>query len=582
MAWNLDGISTFDPAQINDSYSNEIILNVCSRLIDHAQNDATKMMPNLAKSWDVSGDHNTTVITFHLRDDLTFNDGRPANAHDLVWSMKRVIQLKMASAATFNEYGITEQTVDDALQAPDEKTVVMKFDKPYPAELILSNIAANRAATLLDRETIMKHEKDGDMGNRYLATHAACAGAATFNEYGITEQTVDDALQAPDEKTVVMKFDKPYPAELILSNIAANRAATLLDRETIMKHEKDGDMGNRYLATHAACAGPYELFRWNPGEAVILRASSHYWGEAPKLKQILIRHVAESETQRLLLEKGDIDVARDLTPEALEQLKKTANIQVEKMLLPAMFYWGFNMTNPIFANEKVRLAMRYLIDYDSFGETVLKDIGIPRASFMPIGTLGALDEKEGNPFKLDIQKAKQLLIEAGYPDGFETNLASGNTPYGLLIAQSIQDNAAKIGVRIKIERLAGSQLFSRVSARSFDTAILGWNSESVDPHSMASRVVYNPDNRFEARNTAYPSWHHGYFDEEINHKVEDALFESDVEKRMKKYADLQHEIMQTGPYAFLFQKYNVVAISPVIKKWSWNNMSDIFYNLIEK
>ncbi|EYS94733.1 hypothetical protein X470_01026 [Bartonella bacilliformis Peru-18] len=53
-------------------------------------------------------------------------------------------------------------------------------------------------------------------------------------------------------------------------------------------------------------------------------------------------------------------------------------------------------------------------------------------------------------------------------------------------------------------------------------------------------------------------------------------------KRMKKYADLQHEIMQTGPYAFLFQKYNVVAISPVIKKWSWNNMSDIFYNLIEK
>lgn len=498
MAWNLDGISTFDPAQINDSYSNEIILNVCSRLIDHAQNDATKMMPNLAKSWDVSGDHNTTVITFHLRDDLTFNDGRPANAHDLVWSMKRVIQLKMASAAT-------------------------------------------------------------------------------FNEYGITEQTVDDALQAPDEKTVVMKFDKPYPAELILSNIAANRAATLLDRETIMKHEKDGDMGNRYLATHAACAGPYELFRWNPGEAVILRASSHYWGEAPKLKQILIRHVAESETQRLLLEKGDIDVARDLTPEALEQLKKTANIQVEKMLLPAMFYWGFNMTNPIFANEKVRLAMRYLIDYDSFGETVLKDIGIPRASFMPIGTLGALDEKEGNPFKLDIQKAKQLLIEAGYPDGFETNLASGNTPYGLLIAQSIQDNAAKIGVRIKIERLAGSQLFSRVSARSFDTAILGWNSESVDPHSMASRVVYNPDNRFEARNTAYPSWHHGYFDEEINHKVEDALFESDVEKRMKKYADLQHEIMQTqGLMLFCFRNI-MLLLFPQLSKNGLGIICRIFF-----
>ncbi|MBB5073268.1 ABC-type transport system substrate-binding protein [Bartonella callosciuri] len=65
-----------------------------------------------------------------MRDDLKFNDGRPANTNDLVWSMNRVVTLKMATAATFNEYGITEQNVDDAFQAPDEKTVVMKFDKP--------------------------------------------------------------------------------------------------------------------------------------------------------------------------------------------------------------------------------------------------------------------------------------------------------------------------------------------------------------------------------------------------------------------------------------------------------------------
>ncbi|WP_375647223.1 ABC transporter substrate-binding protein [Bartonella sp. AA56HLJMS] len=503
MAWNLDAISTFDPAQLNDVYGSEIIYNICDNLVSTATDDPAKMVPALATHWDVSGDDHSTVITFHLRDGLKFNDGRSANANDLVWGMKRVVKLKMGNAAI-------------------------------------------------------------------------------FNEYGITEQNVDDALQAPDEKTVVMKFDKPYPAELILNNIVASRATALLDRKTIMKHEKDGDFGNQYLKSHAACVGPYQLKSWRPGEALLLRASSHYWGQAPKLKQILIRHVAEPGTQRLLLQKHDIDVARNLTPEDLADLQKTTDVKVERVLVPTMMYWGFNTTNPIFAKEKVRLAMRYLIDYEGLGKKLLKGIGIPRASFIPLGNVGALDEKEGQPFKLDIQKAKQLLAEAGYPNGFEANFLVSNTPYTLLLAQSLQDSAAQAGVRLKIERVAGTQLFSKVNARAFDTAFIGWNNDSVDPHTMASRLIFNPDNRFEARNTAYPSWQHGYFDANMNQKVEEALFQKDPQKRAQLYADLQRELMQKGPYAFIFQQYSVVAMTPDIKKWVWNSAPRIFYSKIEK
>ncbi|WP_375700957.1 ABC transporter substrate-binding protein [Bartonella sp. AA23NXGY] len=503
MAWNLDAISTFDPAQLNDVYGSEIIYNICDNLVSTATDDPAKMVPALATHWDVSGDDHSTVITFHLRDGLKFNDGRSANANDLVWGMKRIVKLKMGNAAI-------------------------------------------------------------------------------FNEYGITEQNVDDALQAPDEKTVVMKFDKPYPAELILNNIVASRATALLDRKTIMKHEKDGDFGNQYLKSHAACVGPYQLKSWRPGEALLLRASSHYWGQAPKLKQILIRHVAEPGTQRLLLQKHDIDVARDLTPEDLADLQKTTDVKIEEVLEPSMMYWGFNMTNPIFAKEKVRLAMRYLIDYEGLGKKLLKGIGIPRASFIPLGNVGALDEKEGQPFKLDIQKAKQLLAEAGYPNGFEANFLVSNTPYTLLLAQSLQDSAAQAGVRLKIERVAGTQLFSKVNARAFDTAFIGWNNDSVDPHTMASRLIFNPDNRFEARNTAYPSWQHGYFDANMNQKVEEALFQKDPQKRAQLYADLQRELMQKGPYAFIFQQYSVVAMTPDIKKWVWNSAPRIFYSKIEK
>ncbi|ACS51229.1 ABC transporter, periplasmic oligopeptide-binding protein [Bartonella grahamii as4aup] len=503
MAWNLDAISTFDPAQLTDVYGSEIVRNVCDNLVSTATDDPAKMVPALATHWDVSGDDHSTVITFHLRDGLKFNNGKPANANDLVWGMRRVVKLKMGNAAI-------------------------------------------------------------------------------FNEYGITEQNVDDALQAVDEKTVVMKFDKPYPAELILNNIVASPATALLDRKTIMKHEKNGDLGNQYLKTHAACVGPYQLKSWRPGEAILLRASSHYWGQAPKLKQILIRHVAEPGTQRLLLQKHDIDVARNLTPEDLADLQKTTDVKIKEVLEPSMMYWGFNTTNPIFAKEKVRLAMRYLIDYEGLGKKLLKGIGIPRASFVPLGNLGALDEKEGQPFKLDIQKAKQLLAEAGYPNGFEANFLVSNAPYTLLLAQSLQDSAAQAGVRLKIERLAGTQLFSKLYARAFDTIFVGWNNDSADPHTMASRLVYNPDNRFEAKNTAYPSWQHGYFDAKMNQKVEDALFQKDPQKRAQIYADLQRELMQKGPYAFIYQKYGVVAMTPDIKKWVWNSAPHIFYSKIEK
>ncbi|WP_375703086.1 ABC transporter substrate-binding protein [Bartonella sp. CL34QHWL] len=503
MAWNLDAISTFDPAQSNDVYASEIIYNICDNLVSTATDDPAKIVPALATHWDVSGDDHSTVITFHLRDGLKFNDGRSANANDLVWGMKRIVKLKMGNAAI-------------------------------------------------------------------------------FNEYGITEQNVDDALQAPDKKTVVMKFDKPYPAELILNNIVASRATALLDRKTIMKHEKDGDFGNQYLKSHAACVGPYQLKSWRPREALLLRASSHYWGQAPKLKQILIRHVAEPGTQRLLLQKHDIDVARNLTPEDLADLQKTTDVKVERVLVPTMMYWGFNTTNPIFAKEKVRLAMRYLIDYEGLGKKLLKGIGVPRASFIPLGNFGALDEKEGQPFKLDIQKAKQLLAEAGYPNGFEANFIVSNAPYTLLLAQSLQDSAAQAGVRLKIERVAGTQLFSKVNARAFDTAFIGWNNDSVDPHTMASRLIFNPDNRFEARNTAYPSWKHGYFDAKMNQKVEEALFQKDPQKRAQLYADLQRELMQKGPYAFIFQQYSVVAMTPDVKKWVWNSAPRIFYSAIEK
>ncbi|WP_342236228.1 ABC transporter substrate-binding protein [Inquilinus sp. OTU3971] len=500
MAWNIDAISTFDPAQIGEVVTNEIVQGTCDPLVDLDPADETKAVPLFAESWDVSDDRQQ--ITFHLRKGATFPSGNPATAADTAWSMQRVVKLGFGNAATLNEYGFTKDKVETQITAPDDGTLVLKLDKPYPTNLVLQGIAANRVSF----------------------TH---------------------------------------------------------DRKTILANEVNGDLGNKYLATRTECVGPYRLVQWNAGEAVVLQANDTYWGQAPALKRILIRHVAEAGTQRLLLTQGDVDVARDLTPEDLRDLESSPDVSIVRVLRPQLFYWAFNNADPIFSNEKVRLAMRYLIDYDGLARTVMSSIGVPRASFAQIGAVGALDEEEGQPFALDLDKAKALLAEAGYPNGFKASILIGTLPHAAPVAQSVQQNAARIGVELTIERMANAQLFSRVRGRDYQTSMSSWQTSVPDAHGNASRLIYNPDNRAEAKLTQNPSWNASFYSEDANRKVEAALLESDPEKRNAIYRDLQLQMMQQGPSAVMFQTYNVAGIRKTLKSWSWNGFRT-YYETVAK
>ncbi|WP_317993564.1 ABC transporter substrate-binding protein [Bartonella gliris] len=502
MAWNIDSISSFDPAQSVEVVTSELLTNICSALVQYDRNDPTKVRPAMAQSWDVLDGGKR--IVFHLRDDLKFNDGRKATAQDLAWSMQRIVKLGLSYAQSLMNYGFTKNNVETDIQALDDKTLQLKLDKPYPIQLVLTVIGQSYASALLDRQTL-------------------------------------------EAKSV------------------------------------DGDMGNKYLATHSACVGPYKLMRWTPGEKVVLQATQHYWGDdAPKIKQIVVQHVAESVSQRLLLEKGDVDIARDLSSEDILDIEKQGGpVKISRVLRPQSIYLSLNNKNAIFANEKVRLALRYLIDYENLGKTILKGIAIPRASYMPLGIPGALDEKEGLPFKLNLEKAKQLISEAGYPHGFKANLLVGSLTYMSSVAQSIQENARKIGIELTIEKMAQAQLLSRVRGGNYDTAIMGWGSADPDGHPASLNHVFNPDPTFTKKHNMYLAWRAGYYDENVNKMVMDTLFEQDQNKRITQYRALQHYVLEHGPMVYLFQTYYTVGMGPAVKNWVWNSFR-LYYNDAEK
>jgi peptide/nickel transport system substrate-binding protein len=280
--------------------------------------------------------------------------------------------------------------------------------------------------------------------------------------------------------------------------------------------------------------------------------------------------VPEAGAQRLLLEQGDIDVARNLGAEDLKDLEDNPDIKILSAPQHQLFYLAFNSGQERFADDRVRLAFKYLFDYDALADTVMAYDGIPRADVVPIGSYGALDAEEGQPFSLDLDKAKALLEEAGYGDGFEANLLIGSLPYNAQVAQHVQQNASKVGIDLKIEQMANAQLFSRFRGRDFDTVLIGWSTGLPHAHGMLSRHAVNPDNSEEAKLTMYPTWRASWSRPEFNEKVEAALFETDKDKQLAMYRELQLEHMQHGPFAYLFQIVNNAAMRDNVDNWQWH------------
>ncbi|MDB6452334.1 ABC transporter substrate-binding protein [Falsirhodobacter sp. 20TX0035] len=500
MAWNIDAISTFDPAQIGEVVTSELMDNICDPLVNFAPEEESRVIPGFAESWDVSEDGKT--LTFHLHQRATFPSGNPVTAEDTVWSLKRAISLGFGNASALTDYGFTTENMDTRITAPDDHTVVLTFETAYPTNLLLQAVGA-------------------------------------------------DGISAT------------------------------LDRKTILANEMNGDLGNAWLNAHTACVGPYSLVQWNQGEGVVLQANKEYYGDAPKIPRILIRHVAETGTQRLLVEQGDVDVARDLTPDDLAALDDTVGIEIVSALKPQLIFNTMNLSRPPFDNEKVRLAMKYLIDYQGLGDTVMQYLGKPWNSFAQSGAWGALEGEEGTPFTLDLEKAKALITEAGYPDGFETTLLIGSLPWSSPLGQHLQQNAAKIGITLNIEQMANAQLFARARARDFDSIIMAWQTNIPDAHGNASRLVMNPDNSDEAKLTQYPAWRAHYQDVGYNERVEAAVSETDEAKRREMYRTLQQDWMQTGEMAVMFQTYNVAAIRDTVKDWTWNGFRT-YYPMVSK
>jgi peptide/nickel transport system substrate-binding protein len=378
--------------------------------------------------------------------------------------------------------------------------------------------------------------------------------AFIITQLGFTADNVRDRIRATDASTLVIETGEAYAPSFVYYLLTAT-VASVVDAKLAQEHEKDGDFGNGWLRLNSGGSGPYVLKSWKPRESLLLEANPNYWGEAPKTPRIFIRHVQEAATARLLLESGDADYARSLGRDQIEALAKNPEIRIQTAPKGNLVYLSFNQANPALKHPEVREALRYLIDYDGIRTALLGQGYTTHQTFLPNGFLGAVDD---TPFHFDLDKAKDLLKQAGLADGFSVTIDVPNVAPYPDIAQAIQASWAQAGIKLTLNQLDLKQIYTRYRAREQDIFFYFWGPDYQDPHTNAQAFAENPDNGPNTR-TKTVAWRSNWDIPELSARVEAAVRETDTAKRAALYEALQRDILHSSSYAFLYQTTEVVA-----------------------
>jgi peptide/nickel transport system substrate-binding protein len=378
-----------------------------------------------------------------------------------------------------------------------------------------------------------------------------------------------DTIVATDDSTLVLKTDKPYAPTFLLYCLTAG-VAGVVDSKLVEENAKEGDWGHGWLKTNSAGSGPFKLRAWKPNESVTFDANPDYWLGAPKFKRVVTRHIPERATQRLLLEKGDIDIARKLGPEDIAAVSSNPDIRIETAPKGAIWYLGLNQKNPNLAKPEVREAFKYLVDYDGLVNSILKGQATVHQAFLPQGFLGAISD---TPYKLDVAKAKELLTQAGLPDGFKVTMSTRNNSPTKDLAQAIQATAAQAGIEIEIMPADDKQNLTKYRARQHDIYIGRWGPDYQDPHTNAETFASNPDNADDAKSKPL-AWRNAWDIPEMTAETQAAVLERDAAKRAATYEKIQREHQQVSPFVIIAQENENIASRSNVHGMIWGPSFD--------
>eukprot|EP01132_Coremiostelium_polycephalum_P008317 gene8317-10214_t len=503
----------------------------------------------------------------------------PGNALVVAQNIDDIVSIDPAEAYEFTSGEYVTQTYDRLVQydAPDVKTLAPGLATAWTAD------DAARTITFTLRDGVkftsgnpLRAEDVVYSWKRVIALNKA--PAFILAQLGWTPANYDKMVTASGNK-IVVKYDGDFSSAFVL-NVLAARPASIIDAVTVQGHEANGDMGNAWLKANSAGTGPFVLKAFRPAEIINLAGNPNYFGGAPAMKSVIIRHVAEAATQQLLLESGDVDIAKNLTPDQVASLSTKGTVNVETYPQAAVHFLSLNQKDEALTNPAIWEAARYLVNYKGMTDSFLKGQMQVHQAFWPAGFPGSLDE---TPYTYDPAKAKKILADAGVKTPIKVTLDVINSTPFTDMAQSLQAGFAEAGINFNIIPGTGSQVITKYRARTHEAMLLYWGPDFMDPDSNAKAFAFNEDNS-DGNYQSTTTWRNGWaVPAELNAKTKAARAEADQSKRNQMYVDLQKQVQAKSPIIVMFQAATQVALAKTVSGYVNGATSDfVFYRLVKK
>ncbi|MEC5423920.1 glutathione ABC transporter substrate-binding protein [Virgibacillus sp. C22-A2] len=394
------------------------------------------------------------------------------------------------------------------------------------------------------------------------------------------ERILDEELASPrrvlfdliDEVVVVDEFTVQVVTEFPFAPLPAHfahYASSILSPDIIeadFAAVEEGDQHGTYINENPVGTGIFEFGDWEPGTQIILNRNDDYWGDAAKVDTVTFKVVPEDLTRIAELETGESHIIDPVTPSDLAQVEERDGMEAYIRNAASISYLGFNMEKEPYDDLRVRQAIAMVIDKDLIIEGILEDTGEKAVGPINDTNFGYSDQVEG--IERDPEKAKELLAEAGYEDGFETTIWTNDSRERMDIATMTQEELAQIGIDAEINVVEWGAYLDSTAAGEHDMFILGLSLGTGDA-DYPMHMLFHSENVGSTGNRTF------MVDETFDEMLHEARIEQDEDARLQLYIDATNYLNEQVPMAFLYHPAHIMGHREEVQGF-WADASGLY------
>jgi peptide/nickel transport system substrate-binding protein len=347
----------------------------------------------------------------------------------------------------------------------------------------------------------------------------------------------------------------PQTVEIVLKEARASFLAVLTaGAASIVSPTAVRKWGADY-ALHPVGTGPFKFVQWDSGQKVVLEKNPSYWRFPVKLERVIYRSIVEDQARLTELLTGSLDLIVGVPPDFVGQLEKDARLTLLKQVGAHVWYLGINNQKKPFEDKRVRQALNYAVNKEAIVRDVLKGTGAASAGPVLPGTWGA--DPTIKPFAYDPARAKKLLAEAGYPNGFSTTLWTPESGSGMQssVAMStvIQSNLKAVGINVTLQTMEWGAFLAKLRTKEQELFALSWMAGNEDPDMVMYPLLHSTQWTPGGPNRAL------YKNPKFDDLLHQARISTDQAKRAELYREAQRILHDDPPWIFIDHEIQVAA-----------------------